>query len=141
MASEATIERLEEEKLELKEVISEFQELKKCFERDNSSSHEPVVVTKEGRVYTPIIRKLYYNLLSMQIPATRAAEIVKAVLKSFLPNCDVDSIKLPSERCAGYMRKEELTTISTAHKVSVLFQQVNTGEKLHINTDGTTKQQ
>ena len=39
------------------------------------------------------------------------------------------------------MRKEELTTISTAHKVSVLFQQVNTGEKLHITTDGTTKQQ
>ena len=31
MASEATIERLEEEKLELKEVISEFQELKKML--------------------------------------------------------------------------------------------------------------
>ena len=39
------------------------------------------------------------------------------------------------------MRKDELTTISTAHKVSVLFKQVNAGQSLHINSDGTTKQQ
>lgn len=39
------------------------------------------------------------------------------------------------------MRKDELTTISTAHKVSVLFKQINAGQNLHINTDGTTKQQ
>ena len=140
MASEETIERLEEEKLELKEVLTEFQELKKCLER-NSSSRKQVVVTKEGRVYAPVIRKLYYNLLSNQISAARAAEIVKAVLKCFLPDCDVESIKLPSESCAGYMRREELTTISTAHKVSVLFQQVSSGQKFHVNTDGTTKQQ
>lgn len=39
------------------------------------------------------------------------------------------------------MRKDELATISTAQKVSVLFKQINTGQSLHINTDGTTKQQ
>ena len=39
------------------------------------------------------------------------------------------------------MRKDKLTTISTAHKVSVLFKQINAGQNLHINTDGTTKQQ
>ena len=140
MASEMIIEQLEEEKVELKQVLSEFQEFKKCLER-NSPSHKRTIVTKEGREYAPVIRKLYYNLLSNQIPAARAAEIVKAVLKCFLPDCDVDNIKLPSERCAGYMRKDELTTISTAHKVSVLFKQVNAGQSLHINSDGTTKQQ
>ena len=133
------IEQLEEEKVELKQVLSEFQEFKKCLER-NSPSHKRTIVTKEGREYAPVIRKLYYNLLSNQIPAARAVEIVKAV-KCFLPDCDVDNIKLPSERCAGYMRKDELTTISTAHKVSVLFKQVNAGQSLHINSDGTTKQQ
>ena len=137
MASETTIERLEEEKVELKQVLSEFQEFKKLLER-NSPSCKQAIVTKQGREYAPVIRKLYYSLLSSQIPASRAAEIVKAVLKCFLPDCDVDNIQLPSERCAGYMRKDELTTISTAHKVSVLFK---TGQSLHINTDGTTKQQ
>ena len=140
MASETTIERLEEEKVELKLVLSEFQEFKKCLERI-SPSCKRAIVTKEGREYAPVIRKLYYNLLSNQIPAARAAEIVKAVLKCFLPDCDVDNIKLPSERCAGYMRKDELTTVSTAHKVSVLFEQINAGQSLHVNSDGTTKQQ
>ena len=32
MASELTIEKLEEEKVELKQVLSEFQELKKCLD-------------------------------------------------------------------------------------------------------------
>ena len=140
MASEMVIERLEEEKAELKQVLSEFQELNKCLGR-NSPGCKQVIATKEGCEYAPVIRRLYYNLLTNQIPAARAAEIVKAVLKCFLPDCDVDDIELPSERCAGYMRKDELKTISTAHKVSVLFKQVDAGQSLHINSDGTTKQQ
>ena len=134
MASEMVIERLEEEKVELKQVLSEFQEFNKCLGR-NSPGCKQVIATKEGREYAPVIRRLYYNLLTNQIPAARAAEIVKAVLKCFLPDCDVDDIKLPSERCAGYMRKDELKTISTAHKVSVLFKQVDAGQSLHINSD------
>ena len=56
----------------------------------------------EGQKYAPVIRKLYYNSLSNQIPAARAAEIVKVVLKCFLPDCGVDNVKLPSEQCSGY---------------------------------------
>ena len=141
MASEMTIERLEGENVELKQVLSKFQGSMKCLESGPIARCKQAIVTKEGQKYAPVIGKLYYNLLSNQIPASRAAEIIKAVLKCFLPECDVDNIQLPSERCAGYMRKDELTTISTAHKVSVLFKQINAGQNLHINTDGTTKQQ
>ena len=38
------------------------------------------------------------------------------------------------------MRKEELTTISMAHKASAISKQAEAG-KLHLNTDGTTLQQ
>lgn len=98
MASETTIERSEEEKVELKQVLSEFQEFKKCLKR-SSPSRKQEIVTKEGRVYAPVIRKLYYNLLSNQISATRAAEIVKAVLKCFLSDCDVDNIVTLGTMC------------------------------------------
>ena len=47
MASEMIIEQLEEEKVELKQVLSEFQEFKKCLER-NSPSHKRTIITKEG---------------------------------------------------------------------------------------------
>ena len=104
MASELTIEKLEEEKVELKQVLSEFQELKKWLDPGRQKRE---IVTQEGHEYAPVVRRLYYNLLTNQIPASRAAEIVKAVLKCFLPDCDVDNIKLPSERWAGYIRKDE----------------------------------
>jgi len=38
------------------------------------------------------------------------------------------------------MREEELTTISMAHKKTVVSEQAQAG-KLHLNTDGTTLHQ
>ena len=97
--------------------------------------------SKSGeRIYSPAIRKLYYNLLSDHIPLSKICRTIKAVLKCFLPNLDTEHLELPKERCAGYMRREELTTISMAHKASSLSEQAST-EKLHLNTDGTTLHQ
>ena len=93
--------------------------------------------TKCGRVYTTSIRHLYYSLLANQVPPAKITNIIKSVLKCFLPNLNVDDIKLPHSRCAGYMRKEELKTISMAHKAFT----VTESQALNLNTDGTTKNQ
>ena len=47
-------------------------------------------------------------------------------------------MKLPSESCASYMRRHELTTLSLAHKATSVLKQAETGF-IHLNTDGTTK--
>ena len=74
--------------------------------------------TTDASKYSPAVRKLYYSLLANQTPSAKIEIIMKAVLKCFLPNLDVD--RLPKEKCAGYMRREELKTISMAHKASIL---------------------
>ena len=97
--------------------------------------------TKSGeRIYSPAIRKLYYSLLSDQVPPSKICMIITAVLKCFLPNLDTEHLQLPKERCAGYMRREELSTLSMVHKASAISEAAKT-EKLHLNTDGTTLQQ
>lgn len=97
--------------------------------------------TKSGkRMYSPAIRKLYYSLLSDQVPPSKICMIIKAVLKCFLPNLDTEHLQLPKERCAGYMRREELSTVSMAHKASAISEAAKS-KKLHLNTDGTTLQQ
>ena len=48
------------------------------------------------------------------------------------------SFKLPQRACASYMRKDEMKTISNAHKATVLSHHTS---GFRINTDGTTKQQ
>ena len=97
--------------------------------------------TKCGKtVYSPSIRKLYYTLLADQIPPSKICTMIKSVLKCFLPNLDVKNLQLPKEKCAGYMRSEELATVSMAHKASTISEYAQTG-KLHLNTDGTTLQQ
>ena len=93
--------------------------------------------TKRGRRYSPAIRKLYYMLLANQIPISKIADIVKAVVKCFNPSIDVQYLKLPQRACAGYMRKDELKTVSNAHKATVLCE----CGSFKINTDGTTKAQ
>ena len=96
--------------------------------------------TKSGKMYSPAIRKLYYALLADQIPPAKIASTIKAILKCFLTNLDVEQLILPKERCAGCMRREELKTISMAHKATVITEHVKKG-LLHMNTDGTTKAQ
>ena len=49
-------------------------------------------------------------------------------------------IKLPDKACTGYMRREELKSVSMVHKAAVISDCANQG-MLHINTDGTMKNQ
>ena len=64
------------------------------------------------------------------------------VLKCNLPNLNVDDLQLPKEWCAGYMRADELTTVSLAHKASAINEKAEKmSGMLHMNTDGTTLQQ
>ena len=95
--------------------------------------------TKDGgKVYTHAIRELYYSLLSNQIPPGKIESTIKAILRCFCPTLKLDSLQLPSESCASYMRRHELATLSLAHKATSVLKQAETGF-LHLNTDGTTK--
>ena len=60
------------------------------------------------------------------------------MLKCFLPNLETAKLALPKERCAGYMRREELKTVSMAHKANTVHNLIEGGMYL-MNTDGTTK--
>ena len=78
--------------------------------------------TKDGgRVYATAVRKLYYKLLSDQLPPTKFSTIIKSVVKSFLPLLDVDKLKLPGESCVSYVRREELTTVNLAHNAATVW--------------------
>lgn len=96
-------------------------------------------VTKCGRCYSPAIRKLYYSLLSTQVPSSKIAEIIKTVIKCFNPSIDVEQLKLPHRTCADYMRKDELKSVSNAHKAIVLCSHASEKRGFLLNTDGTTK--
>ena len=67
--------------------------------------------------------------------------IIKAVLKCFVPTANLDQLRLPNEGCAGYMRRQELNTISMAHKATAITEQITASGQLHLNSDGTTKSQ
>ena len=88
-----------------------------------------------GRVYREEVHELYYSLLSDQIPPAKVPQTIKSVLKCFAPSFDTDNLQLPQERCAGYMRREELKTVSMAHKAYT----VHDSDSLNVNSDGTTK--
>ena len=94
--------------------------------------------TKDGgRFYSTAMRELYYQLLVDQLSPAKIGPIIKTILKSFLPSLDVDSLKLPSESCASYMRRQELTTINLAHNAITLLDQAQSGG-FSLNSDGTT---
>lgn len=99
------------------------------------------ICSKTGQRYPPEVRKLYYSLLTSQVPASKIEVIIKTVLKTFHPSVDVDQLQLPKKSCASYMRMLELKTISNAHKATVLCEQAAEGAGFHLNTDGTTKAQ
>ena len=90
--------------------------------------------------YSPEIRQLYYSLLASQVPVSKIADIIRTVLKCFNPHEleNVEELKLPKKSCASYMRRGELKTICDAHKATMLC---NDSKGIHLNTDGTTKQQ
>ena len=110
--------------------IDEDQSIKFCFNTING-----------GRQYSSSIRNLYYSLLADQISPAKIRSIIKAVLKCFVPTANLDQLRLPSEGCAGYMRRQELKTVSMAHKAEVVTNQITKTGQLHLNSDGTTKSQ
>ena len=63
--------------------------------------------------------------------------IVQSVLKCMVPSADVGSIQLPSKSCGDYMCRDELPTVSRAHKADYL----GSAESIALNSDGTTKHQ
>ena len=107
----------------------------------STMSKEPQLLftfdTKQGKKYSAEIRTLYYSLLASQIPPGKIRRIIKDVLIAFVPGVDVESLQLPAESCANYMRREELKTLCMAHQATLLSQ----ADKLYLNSDGTTKNQ
>ena len=101
-----------------------------------------IIETKTGGTqYSPSIRSLYYTLLADQVPPAKISNIIKSVLKCFFPSLSIEELALPKERCAGYMRTEELSVISTAHKAMVVHDSLENDKPLHLNMDGTTLNQ
>ena len=85
-------------------------------------------------MYTPAVRELCYSFLPDQIPPAKVATTIQAVLKCFMPSFDVHTTELPSEGCACYMRRQELTTISMVHKATKITQEAQSGT-LHLNSE------
>ena len=132
---------LQEENLEISTAVAALETELASVSDDKTTIVDDIAdftfQTKSGRRYSPAIRKLYYSLLSDQIPSSKIAAIIKMVIKCFNPSIDVEELKLPQRACADYMRREELKTISNAHKATVLSDATNKG--FLMNTDGTTK--
>lgn len=125
---------LEEENSELSQALNFVQKQK---ELPDGFTFE---TKSNGKLYSPAVRTLYYTLLADQIPPAKIENIIKAVLKCFSPTLDIAQLELPKERCAGYMRSEEMKTLSMAHKAIVICEKAQDGV-LHLNTDGTTLEQ
>ena len=49
------------------------------------------------RRYSPEIRKLYYSLLADQVPVSKIADIIRAVLKCFNPAMNLEDLRLPKK--------------------------------------------
>lgn len=109
----------------------------------DDSVMEPTLqsIIGNSKKYTPEIRKLYYSLLEEQVPVSKITDIIRHVLKCFNPTESVEDLQLPKRSCASYMRKEELKTICDAHKATVISELSTQSKQLHLNTDGTTKNQ
>ena len=114
-------QELLEENEELRELVSSLRNQIQLL-----SDTEVSLQTKEkgsGNMYTPAVRELCYSLLADQIPPAKVATTIQAVLICFMPSLDLHTIKLPSEGCASYMRRQELTTISMVHKATKITEE------------------
>ena len=79
--------------------------------------------------------------MAEQVPVSKITDIIRHVLKCFNLTENVEDLQLPKKSCASYMRKEELKTICDAHKATVIYEFSTKSKQLHLNTDGTTKNQ
>ena len=139
MKTEIEKERIEEENAEMMATLTSLEDEATCSSVTDSIDF--TFQTKSGKQYSHKIRNLYYTLLADQVPPAKIAPIIRSVLTCFVPDVDASTLKLPASRCAGYMRREELKTVSMTHKASVLCEDIQAGRKLHVNADGTTKNQ
>lgn len=141
------IAAIKAENIELSKTHSAVQNELSTFITDTisitvDSNSNFIIETKTGgKQYSTGIRKLYYTLLADQVPPAKISNIIKSVFKCFFPSLNIEKLALPKERCAGYMRTEELSTISTAHKTIVVHDNVEHDKPLHLNMDGTTLNQ
>ena len=62
---------------------------------------------------------------------------MRNVLQRMVPFADVGSLQLPGKSCADYMRRDELPTVSRAHKADHL----GSAQTIAVNSDRTTKHQ
>ena len=126
---------------DIEEYIHELEAKVRELELHMDTEHEPFLIETRskgrGNQYSPIIRQLYYALLVERIAPKKIKGIVQSVLKCMVPSADVGSIQLPSKSCADYMRRDELPTVSRAHKADYL----GSAESIALNSDGTTKHQ
>ena len=140
---EDDIAQMQEDNIDLSMAISALKTELASISSDTStctgSDVDFSIQTKCGRRYSPAIRKLYYTLAN-QVPTSKIADI-KTVLRCFSPSTDVQRLKLPQQACASYMRREELKTVSNAHKATVLCEHAAGNKGFRMNTDGTTKKQ
>ena len=135
------------ENVELSKTLSSIQKELSTFITDavsiavDSDSNFIIETKTGGRQYSTGIRKLYYTLLADQVPPAKIHNIIKSTLKCFFPLVNVKKLALPKERCAGYMRTDELSTISTVHKAIMVHDNIEHDKPLHLNMDGTTLNQ
>ena len=141
LSLEQEVAQLIDENTDLSVAISEVESELIGADACILGDREYTIQTKHGRRYSPAIRKLYYTLLSNQIPTSKITDIIKVVVKCFNLSIDVQHLKLPKRACASYMRKDELKTVSNAHKATVLCEHASGNKGFWMNTDGTTKAQ
>ena len=136
MKYEDEIQKLMLDKTELADLEEIMKETKSCAEETETKTQEADMTfsTKNGKIYSVTVRKLYYNLLASGIPPAKIHTTIKDVLRHLLPSVDVTKIALPKASTANYMRKEELKTVGDVHKATELCK----AGTIHLNTDGTT---
>ena len=67
------------------------QELRTDLLGKKSHDETFTIETKEGRKYSPTIRKLYYNLLAKEVPASRVNDI-KTIVKCLIPSVSIANL-------------------------------------------------
>lgn len=139
-AQDAQIDRDNYEQ-ELEECIQLLNDKITELEIGSNEQNDTLVINfdtrKEGRghQYNSTTRKLYYALLAERVPPGKIQNIVKCVVETMVPGIEIDSLQLPGKTCADYMRRDELPTLSRAHKAHKLGESTS----LDLGSDGTTK--
>lgn len=118
LSLEQEVAQLLDENTDLSVAISEVESELIGADACILGDREYTIQTKHGRRYSPAIQKLYYTLLSNQIPTSKITDIIKVVVKCFNPSIDVQHLKLPKRACASYMRKDELKTVTPIKRQS-----------------------